>query len=106
MQHYFICSSLTRSLNIYCVTVDMNDEQIISASSFQLLAGACLLIASKCNKVFVTEKDISYCCDNIFSVANVVATEEVVLKHLEWKLVRKLIWVTNKHFFSKYCSTY
>jgi len=62
--------------------------QRIKTSHFQLVAGACISIASKCNKVFLTEKDISFCCDNIFSVANVVATEKLILKLLGWKLVR------------------
>lgn len=63
-----------------------SNDRIVSTSRFQLVAGACLLIASKCNKVFVTEKDISFCCDNLFSVAHVMATEELILKQLEWKL--------------------
>ena len=67
----------------------MNGDQVISTSSFQLVAGACLLIASKCNMILVTEKDICFCCDNIFSVANVISTEELVLKHLKWKLVSR-----------------
>ncbi len=63
-------------------------DRVVSTSSFQLVAGACLLIASKCNTLVITEKDICFCCDNIFSVANIIATEELILKHLEWKLVR------------------
>jgi len=34
----------------------------------------------------VTAKDISLCCDNLFSVALVTTTEEAVLKQLGWKL--------------------
>ena len=64
----------------------MSHDRVVKTSSLQLFAGACLLIASKFNNIIVTEKDICFCCDNIFSVANVIATEELVLKHLEWKL--------------------
>ena len=67
----------------------------MSSSSFQLVAGACLLIASKCDKVSITEKDISFCCDNLFSVTLVMATEEAVLKQLGWKLVREPKWMMN-----------
>lgn len=64
-------------------------DQVVSTSNFQLVAGACLLLATKCvcNPIIVTEKDICFCCDSIFSVAHVRATEELILKHLKWKLV-------------------
>lgn len=58
----------------------------MSHRHYQLLAGSSLLLASKCNKVFLTCKDICFCADNSFSVDNVEATEELVLEQLEWKL--------------------
>jgi len=68
----------------------------VNTSSLQLVAGTCLLIASKCNNIFITEKDISFCCDNLFSVANVMGTEEVVLQQLDWKLVSYITWMKRK----------
>ena len=71
-------------------------KQVVNTSSLQLVAGTCLLIASKCNNIFITEKDISFCCDNLFSVANVMGTEEVVLQQLDWKLVSYITWMKRK----------
>jgi hypothetical protein len=61
-------------------------QQPVKMSQYQLVAGACLLIASKCNDVSIKGSDISYCADNSFNGAQVTATEEFVLEHLEWKL--------------------
>uniref|UniRef100_A0A7S4AAB1 Cyclin-F n=1 Tax=Pseudo-nitzschia australis TaxID=44445 RepID=A0A7S4AAB1_9STRA len=61
-------------------------DQRVKTSLFQLVTGACVSIASKCNKVYLTEKDISFCCDNKFPVASIVATEKLILNQLEWRL--------------------
>mmetsp|Transcript_2708 Transcript_2708/g.2985 ORF Transcript_2708/g.2985 Transcript_2708/m.2985 type:complete len:473 (+) Transcript_2708:91-1509(+) len=58
----------------------------VSSKHYQLVAGSCLLIASKCNKSSITEKDISFCCDNLFSTSQILATETEILKRLNWKL--------------------
>lgn len=52
---------------------------------YQLIAGACLWIASKCSKA-ISCTDICMCSDNSFSANDLVRTEEYVLKQLEWKL--------------------
>jgi hypothetical protein len=61
-------------------------QQEVSPSHYQLVAGSSLLLASKCNKAFLTCKDICYCADNSFSPDQVEATEELILEQLEWKL--------------------
>lgn len=67
-------------------------DRVVSASHFtmkkqyyQLVAAACLQIASKCSKE-ISGTDICMCSDNSFTVADLAKTEEYVLTKLGWKL--------------------
>ncbi|KAL3942579.1 MAG: hypothetical protein SGBAC_003249 [Bacillariaceae sp.] len=67
-------------------------DRVVTASQYsmkkkyyQLVAAACLQIASKCSKE-ISGCDICMCSDNEFSVSDLATTEEYVLKKLGWKL--------------------
>jgi transcription initiation factor TFIIIB Brf1 subunit/transcription initiation factor TFIIB len=53
---------------------------------YQLVAGACLLIASKCSEHSISSNDISFCSDNLFNADQVTGTEDFILRQLDWKL--------------------
>eukprot|EP00980_Cylindrotheca_fusiformis_P028209 scaffold22586_cov138-Cylindrotheca_fusiformis.AAC.29 len=60
-------------------------ELRIKRHYYQLIAGACLWIASKSRKA-ITCKDICMSSDNSFAANDLVTIEEYVLKQLGWKL--------------------
>lgn len=67
-------------------------DRVVTASQYtmkkkyyQLIAAACLQIASKCGKE-ISGSDICMCSDNEFGVADLAKTEEYVLTKLGWKL--------------------
>ena len=53
---------------------------------YQVVAGACLLIASKCQMRAIRANDISFCADNWFNVDQLNDTEDYILQKLGWKL--------------------
>jgi transcription initiation factor TFIIIB Brf1 subunit/transcription initiation factor TFIIB len=57
--------------------------------NYQLLVGACLLLASKCESSAspgISSSDISFSADNTFSSEDVLEKENVILSALRWKL--------------------
>ena len=69
------------------VASNNNTRRSIHRKYYQLIAGSCVLLASKCNHVIVTEKDIVFCCDNVFTTEQVLSTETEILQQLDFKLV-------------------
>ncbi|CAJ1942626.1 unnamed protein product [Cylindrotheca closterium] len=73
-------------------TMDLVDR-VVTASKYtmkkqyyQLVAAACLQIASKCSSKEISGSNICMCSDNSFTVAVLARTEEYVLTKLGWKL--------------------
>jgi hypothetical protein len=58
----------------------------MKTSHYQLLGGACLLIAAKCNPTSIGSSDISFCADNLFNVEQIGVMEDLILRDLDWKL--------------------
>jgi hypothetical protein len=61
-------------------------QQRVKTCHYQLVAGACLLIASKCSKRSISSSDIAFCADNSFNVDEITGAEDFILQQLEWKL--------------------
>ena len=58
---------------------------------YQLLAGACLYIASKCDGRNIKCNDISFCADNVFNGKQIMGAEDIVLRQLKWKLAYPVV---------------
>ena len=74
------------------VIASNNTRRSLNCKYYQLIAGSCVLLASKCNHVLVTEKDIVFCCDNVFTTEQVLSTETEILQQLDFKLVSLFAW--------------
>jgi hypothetical protein len=61
-------------------------QQRMKMSHYQLLGGACLLIAEKCNPTAIGSYDISICADKVFNVEQIGVVEDLILRNLDWKL--------------------
>ena len=80
-----------RTLSLY--------PKIYPRSEFQLLGATCLHIASKCEDVsYIGVEDLASCGDNIYTVKNVLAVEETVLRLLDFKLIVRHVRVQLNFF--------